>query len=77
MKEVSTKRLNNVDLGKVQAFGEEIKKNPAKARRTQELEGEWIVKEGQVQFRSPTHFEGGKALFEADNPTLMEGWQPA
>ena len=40
------KRLNNVDLEKVKAFGEEIKKNPAKARRTQVLEGEWIVKEG-------------------------------
>jgi uncharacterized OsmC-like protein len=67
------KRLNNVDLEKVQTFGEEIKKNPAKARRTQVLEGEWIVKEGQVQFHSPIQFEGGKTTFEADNPTFMGG----
>jgi hypothetical protein len=70
MKEVSTKRLNNVDLGKVQAFDEEIKKHPAKARRTQELEGEWLVKEGPVQFHFPIQFEGGKTTFEAENPTL-------
>ena len=67
------KKLNNVDLDKVNIFGEEIKKNPAKARRTQVLEGEWIVKEGQVQFHSPIQFEGGKTTFEADIPTFMGG----
>ena len=46
MKKVFMKRMNNVDLDKVMAFGEEIKKNPAKGRRTQVLEGEWNVKEG-------------------------------
>ena len=64
------KGLNNVDLGKVQAFDEEIKKNPAKARRDQVLEGEWIINEEQVQFHSPIQFERGKTTFEADNPTL-------
>ncbi len=67
------KRLNNVDLDKVLAFGEEIKKNPSKAKRTQVLEGEWIVKEEKVQFYSPIQFEGGKVTFEADNPTFMGG----
>jgi len=67
------KKVNNVDLDKVMAFGEEIKKNPSKARRTQVLEGEWNVKEGQVQFRSPIQFEGGQTTFEVDNPTFMGG----
>ena len=40
----------------IRAFGEESKKNPSKAKRTQILEGEWEVKEGQVQFRSPIQF---------------------
>ncbi len=67
------KKRNNVDLDKMTAFEEEVRKNRAKAKRTQVLEGEWIVKEGQVQFRSPIQFEGGKATFEADNPTFMGG----
>ena len=67
------KRLNNVDLEKVMAFGEEFKRNPSKARRPQVLEGEWNLKEGQVQFRSPIQFEGGQTTFEADNPTFMGG----
>jgi hypothetical protein len=53
MKGVSMKQVNNVDLEKVQTFGEEIKKDPTKAKRTQVLEGEWIVKEWQVQFHFP------------------------
>jgi uncharacterized OsmC-like protein len=67
------KRMNNVDMDKVIAFGEEIKKNPSKARKTQVLEGEWNVKEGQVQFHSSIQYEGGKTTFEADNPTFMGG----
>ena len=67
------KGLNNVDLDRVKAFGEEMKKTPAKARKTQVIEGEWNVKEGWVQFRSAIQFEGRKAIFEADNPTFMGG----
>jgi uncharacterized OsmC-like protein len=67
------KRLNNVDLDKMMSFTEEIRANPAKARRTQVLEGEWIVGQGQVQFRSPIKFEGGSTVFEVDNPTFMGG----
>ena len=67
------KRLNNVDLDNVTAFGEEIKKDSSKARRTQVLEGEWNVKDGRVQFHSPIQFEGGQTTFEVDNPTFMGG----
>jgi len=66
-------RLNNVDLGTIQSFGEEIKKNPAKARRDQVLEGEWIINGKQVQFHSPIQFQGGKTTFEADIPAFMGG----
>lgn len=66
-------KRNNVDLDKVMAFGEEIKKNPSKAGRTQVVEGEWDVREGQVQFHSPIQFEGGQTTFEVDNPTFMGG----
>ena len=52
------KKINNVDLDKVTHLEKEIKKNPAKAKRTQVIEGEWVVKEGTVQFHSPIQFEG-------------------
>jgi len=67
------KKMNNVDLDKIMVFGEEIKKNSSKARRTQVLEGEWNIREGRVQFHSPIQFEGGQTTFEVDNPTFMGG----
>lgn len=67
------KRVNNVDIEKIKEFEEEIKSNPAKARRTQVIEGEWLIKEGGAQFRSTIKFEGGQTTFEADNPTFMGG----
>ncbi len=65
-------RINNVNLDGVQAFLEAIKAEPAKARKTQVIEGEWLF-EGNSQFRSVVGFEGGQATIEADNPTFMGG----
>lgn len=65
--------VNNVNLDGVQAFAEAIKADPAKARRTQVIEGEWLLAEGGAQFRSVVNFEGGQAAIEADNPTFMGG----
>lgn len=66
-------RINNVDINKVKEFGEQLKADPSKARKTQVIEGEWIVKEGPAQFRSAINFEGGQAVFETDSPTFMGG----
>lgn len=66
-------RINNVDIDKVKAFGEQLKIDPSKARKTQVIEGEWILKEGGTQFQSLIKFEGGQATFEVDNPTFMGG----
>ena len=44
-------RINNVDLGKVMEFGEQIKNDPDKAKRTQVIEGEWLINEGAAQFQ--------------------------
>lgn len=67
------KRANNVDIGKAQAFQEQIQSDPTKARKIQVIEGEWIIPEGGAQFRSVVQFEGGQATFEVDNPTFMGG----
>lgn len=66
-------RLNNVDVEKVQSVAREFEQDPNKARKTQIIEGEWLVDEGSVQFRSTIEFEKGKTIFEADNPTMMGG----
>ena len=66
-------RINNVDLSKVMEFGEQIKNDPDKAKRTQVIEGEWLINEGGAQFRSAIKFEGGETVFEVDNPTFMGG----
>lgn len=66
-------RINNVDINKVKEFGEQLKNDPLKARKTQVIEGEWLFKEGGSQFRSTIKFEGGQTTFEVDNPTFMGG----
>ncbi len=66
-------RMNNVALEQVAAFGQQIQADKTKARRTQVVEGEWLLKEGGPQFRSTINFEGGSTVFEVDNPTFMGG----
>ena len=50
------RRINNVDIDKVRQFGEQLKSDPSKARKTQVIEGEWLVTEGEAQFRSTINF---------------------
>lgn len=66
-------KRNNVDVDKVMAFGEAIKGDPSKARKTQVIEGEWNVKEDKAQFKSTIKFENGETVFEMDSPTFMGG----
>ena len=66
-------RVNNVDVQKVQSFQSQIKSNPSSAKKTQVIEGEWIIEEGDVQFQSIIEFEGGTTVFKVDSPTFMGG----
>jgi hypothetical protein len=65
-------RANNVDTEQIRRISEQIQSDPAKARRTQVIEGEWLLKEGGAQFRSTIKFEGGETLFEAITPPSWE-----
>lgn len=67
------KRINNVDIEKVRAFAEQVKKDPAGAKKTQVIEGEWVFEEGGAQFQSTIKFEGGQTTFKTDNPAFMGG----
>jgi len=66
-------RINNVDVKKVQSFETQIKNDPAAAKKTQVIEGEWILENGDIQFQSNIKFEGGETVFKVDNPTFMGG----
>lgn len=66
-------RINNVNVQKVQLTEAQVKSNPSAAKKTQVIEGEWILEEGDVQFRSNIKFEGGETVFKVDNPTFMGG----
>ena len=45
-------RINNVDINKVKEFGEQLKSDPAKARKTLVIEGEWLGKKRRGTFKS-------------------------
>ena len=66
-------KVNNVNIEAVKSFETQIKYDPSAARKTQVIEGEWLVKEGKTQFQGNIKFEGGETTFQVDNPTFMGG----
>lgn len=66
-------KLNNVNLENVENFANQIIENPDLARKTQVIEGEWLLGESNVQFVSKVKFEGGDIEFKVDNPSFMGG----
>ena len=42
-------KINDVDIDKIKAFGEQLKIDATKTRRTQVVEGEWLIKGGRPQ----------------------------
>lgn len=65
--------LNNVNIDGAMKFAETIKTNPAKAEKTQVIEGEWLLEEGGPQFRAIINYEGGQTRFDMDSPVFMGG----
>ncbi len=51
-----------------------IEEDPANAKMTSKITGEWLFEEGQPQFRSQIEVEGGTFTVEADMPTKLGGW---
>lgn len=66
--------FNHVNMEKIQALVEATKQNPAAAKMTPTVRGEWIFEEGQPQFRSDIDVEGGRFTVEADMPSKLGGW---
>ncbi len=65
--------LNNVNVGRLEQITKEAETDESKVKRTQKLEGEWLLEEGGPQFRAEMSFEGGKIIMESDQPTNLGG----
>ncbi|MBI2857683.1 MAG: OsmC family protein [Chloroflexi bacterium] len=65
--------LNNVNVLSLAQIAAEAKTDPSRVRRTQRIEGEWLLGEGGPQFRAEVSFEGGKVVFESDQPRNLGG----
>ena len=66
--------VNHVDLDKIENSAKMMKVDPAKAKKVNRVEGEWICggTEGP-QFRADFELESGKFTLEADSPSFLGG----
>lgn len=65
--------LNNVNAGRLAQIIKEAETDKSKVKRSQKIEGEWLLEEGGPQFRAEVNFEGGKIIMESDQPTNLGG----
>ena len=65
--------LNNVNVGMLEQVVKEAETDKSKVRRSQKIDGEWLLEESGPQFKAEMSFEGGKIVMESDQPTGMGG----
>lgn len=64
--------INNIDVGNVSAFINNVKKDKSNALKVKKIEGEWNL-EGGTQFISTLEHSQGTTIVEADAPIFMGG----
>ena len=65
--------MNNVNASALEQVAKEAETDKSKVKRSQKIEGEWLLEEGGPQFRAEINFEGGKITMESDQPTNLGG----
>lgn len=65
--------LNNVNLSTLEQITRAVKADKSAAKRTQKIGGEWLLEEGDPQFRAEISFEGGQIVMESDQPRNLGG----
>ncbi|MBI4294995.1 MAG: OsmC family protein [Chloroflexi bacterium] len=65
--------LNNVNVGALEQIAREANTDKSKVKRSQRIDGEWLLEAGGPQFRAEVSFEGGKVVFESDQPKNLGG----
>jgi len=62
--------LNNIDVKQVMDYKKEIQADPAEAKFTAKIEGDWLFEEGGPQFRSSVKVKDGTHTMEASHPNF-------
>jgi len=71
---IELKTLNHVDLEKIETNVNEIRVNPAKAKKTNRIEGDWnCTGSSGPQFKAELQLETGKFTLESDSPSCLVG----
>ncbi|MDH4099987.1 MAG: OsmC family protein, partial [Nitrospirota bacterium] len=65
--------INNINTDAVLRFIDDVQKDPAKAKKTKRVEGEWTLVKGQPQFRARVEYPSGADTLEADTAPFMGG----
>lgn len=65
--------LNNVNVSALEKVIKEAAIDISKVKRTQKIDGEWLLDEGGPQFKAEISFEGGKVVMESDQPKGLGG----
>lgn len=65
--------LNNVSVGMLEQVTRKAETDKSKVKRTQKIQGEWLLEEGQPQFRAEVSFESGQIVMESDQPKNLGG----
>lgn len=65
--------LNNVNVDRLEQVIKDAETDKSKVKRSQKIEGEWLLEESGPQFRAEVSFEGGKIVMEADQPKNLGG----
>ena len=65
--------LNNVNVSALEQVMKEAETDKSKVKRTQKVNGEWLLEEGGPQFKAEVSFEGGKIVLESDQPKNLGG----
>src|SRR3972149_1255008 len=65
--------LNNVNVGLLEQVIKDAETDKSKVKRSQKIDGEWLLGEGGPQFRAEVSFEGGKVVMESDQPKNLGG----
>lgn len=62
--------INNIDTKQVRDFKQEIMANPAEAKFTAKIEGDWLFENDSPQFRSTVKVRDGTYTMEASHPNF-------
>ena len=62
--------LNNIDTAQVKQYKKEIQADPAEAKFTAKIEGDWLFEAGGPQFRSTVKVKDGTYTMESSHPNF-------